>query len=72
MHSEHILDAREGQNEVNVIKGHQVQIFKKSVFELLCIEKHFGHQGRSKSGQGHQVQFFKNCNFDLPCTQKAF
>ena len=28
-----------GQNQVKVTKGHQVQIFKKIIFGLLCIEK---------------------------------
>ena len=52
----------------DVTNGHQVQIFEKSIFELLCIEKHFGHHGRSKSGQvtkGHQVQIFKKNIFIL-------
>ena len=28
-----------GQNRVNVTKGHQEQIFKKGMFELLCGHK---------------------------------
>ena len=47
-----------------VTKGHQVQIFKKSIFELLCIEKSIlgimGGQNQVKVTKGHQVQFSKS------------
>ena len=33
-----ISDIARGQNQDMVTKGHQVQIFKKYIFELLCIE----------------------------------
>ena len=36
MHRRGILNVMGGQNQVNVTKGYQVQIFKKGMFELLC------------------------------------
>ena len=42
-----------GWGGAGVIRGHQVQFFKKCVFDLSCTEKAFIHQGRSNSGQGH-------------------
>ena len=39
MHS--ILDIIGGQNQAKVTKSNQIQMFKKCVFELLCIEKAF-------------------------------
>ena len=41
MHRKSILGISGGQNQVKVTKGHQVQIFKKFIFELLCTEKAF-------------------------------
>ena len=36
-----ILGIIRGQSQVKVNKGHQVQIFKKSIFEFQCTEKAF-------------------------------
>ena len=36
-----ILAIMRSQNQVKVTKGHQVQIFKKCIVELLCTEKAF-------------------------------
>ena len=36
MHRKNILNVMGSQNQVNVMKGHPVQIFKKCIFELLC------------------------------------
>ena len=48
---------REGQNEVKVIQGHQVQFFKKFILTSHALGKHFRHQGRSRSSK------FIKCNF---------
>ena len=77
MHSESILDTREGQNEVNVIQGHPENsvIFQKVYFGL---PMHSGSILDTREGQnevnliqGHQVQFFKKFIFDLSCTHKT-
>ena len=39
MHRKSILKVMGSQNQVNVMKGHPVQIFKKCIFELLCSGK---------------------------------
>ena len=50
IHRKSILEIREGQNEVKVIKFN----LSKSVFLTSHSQKrHFRHQGRSKLGQGH-------------------
>ena len=41
MHRKTILGNMGGQNQVKDTKSHQVQFFKKSNFEVLCIEKPF-------------------------------
>ena len=41
MHRKSILGIMGGQNQVKITKGHQVQIFKKFNFELLCTENAF-------------------------------
>ena len=41
MHMEGIPGIMGGQNQVKIIKGHQVQFFKMCIFQLLCTEKLF-------------------------------
>ena len=49
----------EGQNQVKVIKGHQVQIFKKSAFVSSYAQKSIfdtiGSQTQGEVTKGHQV-----------------
>ena len=52
-----------------------MQIFKKSIVELLCIEKRIlgmGGQNQVKVTKGHQVQIFKKHIFERLCREKAF
>ena len=64
------------ENWVEIIKGHQVQIFKKYIFAILCPEKNIldlmGSQNQVKVPKGHQVQIFIKFIFELLCTWKAF
>ena len=39
VHRKDTLDIMGGQNQIKNTKGHQVQIFKKFIFELPCTEK---------------------------------
>ena len=51
IHIRGILGIMEGQNQAKVTKVHQVQIFKKCIFELLCPEKAFHGHWRSSSAK---------------------
>ena len=76
MHRRGIINAMGGQNQVNVAKGYQVQIFKMSIFELLCIEKAFWASWevkiRSRSPKVIKCNFFKKFFFEILCKGEAF
>ena len=66
-HRRSILGIIGGQNQVKVTKGQQVQIFKKFIFELLCIEKVLWASGevkiRSRSPNIIKCKFSKSLFF---------
>ena len=72
MHKERILGIMGGQNQAKVTKGYQVQIFKKSILELLCIGKEFWASWEVKIRSRSWSAYFQNVYFGAPMHRKAF
>ena len=72
----HPIEFEIGGGAVKVTKDHQVQIFKKSIFELLCTEKAFyaSWEGKIRSRSPNVImrQFSKTLIFELTWIEKAF